>query len=286
MVGSKTCRTILKGIFLLFVLYSCALWTGAAANAGEVLYHQDFSVISSASAAGVAAGANTDGGEVAVRDFALAVRGHDAYRVYAILPDSAELPDTYTFETSFRFIPREEGAVANGYVSFLLSCTGEDLSDVLGFRIRANGDVEVENTHQQKESLGVLSDALLEKMKAGETIRVIIPVKNNNIRGITFIAGDESCKIHRNEDLALEPDRRMGFCVRNAYVSIEEVWVVNGVDYTEKTGIYAEDSYADDGNEGPADEPYYAPATGESSWLWICLMVSGMFLVWKRKYCR
>ena len=77
----------------------------------------------------------------------------------------------------------------------------------------------------------------------------------------------------------------MGFCVRNAYVAVEEVWIVNGTDYTEKTGVYAEASYADDGNAGKADEPY-APATGDSSWLWICFAVSGMFLVAKRRHNR
>ena len=144
MAGSKTGRIILKGVFLLLVLYSCVIWTGAADSVGEVLYHQDFSVISSASAAGVEAGANTSGGEVAVRDAALAVRGHDAHRVYAILPETADLPDTYTYEVTFRFTPRDEGVVENGYISFLLSCAGEDLSEVLGFRIRTNGNVEVE----------------------------------------------------------------------------------------------------------------------------------------------
>ncbi len=286
MTGSKKYGMIFRGIFLLFILYSCAVWTGASDTVGEVLYHQDFSVISSAQAAGVAAGAaNTSGGEVAVRDAALAVRGHDAYRVYAILPEICDLPDNYTFEATFRFDPRDEGAVENGYISFLMSCTGETLSDVLGFRIRANGDVEVENTKQQKEGLGVLSDALLAKMTAGETVRVIIPVKGNDIRGITFISGEESCSIHRNEDLALVPDSRLGFCVRNAYVSVEEVWIVNGTDYAEKTGALVSSSYADDGGIGEPDEPY-APPTGDMTWLWACLAVSGVYLIVKRRYCR
>lgn len=285
MTIGKMGRKILKGVFLLIVLYSCALWTGAADAVGEVLYHQDFSVISSSAAAGVEAGANTDGGEVAVRDGALAVRGHDAHRVYAILPEVRDLPDTYTYEASFRFDPREEGAVENGYISFLLSCTGEQLSEVLGFRIRANGNVEVENTHQQKESLGVLSDALLEKLQAGEIVHVVIPVKTNDIRGITFVSGEESCSIHRNEDLSLVQNSRMGFCVRNAYISVEEVWVVNGIDYTEKTGRFATDSYADDGNAREPDVPY-APPTGDQNWLWICLAVSGTALIMKRKWLR
>ena len=281
MTGRKKTGRWLGFFVSIVLLLACALCVSGAWETGEVLYHQDFSVISSASAAGVLYGGNTEGGEVAVRGDDLVIRGHDAFAVYALLPETEPYPDSYTVEFTFRFEPREEDVVSNRYISLLLSASPENLSGSVGVRIRANGRIELEDPRSHKSEFGVLSEEnkekLLRAVQTGDSIHVSVPVEDNRMRSVRFTVDGESFSCHREEDFVLPQNGRIGFLVRNAYAAVEEVWVVAGVDYTEKTGTYAAESWRDDGKTGPEDPPY-APPTGDAVPGYLLIIAAGLLI--------
>jgi len=270
--------------FLVLLFVFCTPEIHASGEAGNVLYHQDFSVVSSVAAAGVTAGtSNMEGSEVAIRDRMLAIRDHASYRVYAILPENP-WSDAFTVEFTFCFTEREEGYAKNGSFGVILSCTGEEPSLVKGFIIRV-GDGSIMDLENPDKKIGELSEALKTKLKNGEAISVSVPVEEYKMRSITFTADDcTPHTVYRNANLQLTEGGQRGFVVRNAYVSVEEIWVVDGIGYTEKTGMYAQDSYVNDGGMEQIDLPN-APDTGVYDWILLCAAAAagGVFIVCRKR---
>lgn len=229
---------------------------------GEVLYHQDFSEISDISFSGIKKGtASSELSSLVCDGTTLSINTSDDLRVYAILPQS-EWTDSFTIEFDFSF---REIAAKNGYVSVMLTSTGDEPENFTTVTFRANGTVD-----HFKEIPKKIADA----MKKGETISVRVPVESGVLHEIVMTAGGVTTTIER-ETLVVVGSGNRGFAVRNASVDIGEVYIVNGTDYEEKTGYWADHSYIEDDKPvAPAPvqvEMATSPATGSSVTLSVAL---------------
>ncbi len=229
---------------------------------GEVLYHQDFSVLSDIGKSGIVRGTSGSAtAELTCTGETLELNTFDNERVYALLP-AAETADSYTVEFDFSFA---EIRSANGYVGFILTCRGTEPTNVTALVIRADGTIDDFDE----------PDAVLKKAIAdGGEIRVKIPVEKNVLHKIELTAAEKTYTLERRNVKGIEEGGR-GFVVRNASVKVGEVSLVDGIGYTEKYGVYAAESYAADDAvttietllepEVPVPaKPEISPATGET----------------------
>lgn len=222
---------------------------------GEVLYHQDFSVLSELEKSGIVRGtSSSENSHFTCAGEALELDTFDNERVYAIFP-STETEDSYTIEFDFAF---SEIMSDNGYIGFLLTCRGTEPTNITALVIRANGTID-----EFEEP----DEALKKKIRDGEEIHVKIPIEKNVLHKIELIAGGTAYTLER-ENVKVIDDGEMGFAVRNASVDVMEIYIVNGTGYTEKSGVYATESYAKDEVAAtlkvtPAEEET-APETGEN----------------------
>ena len=205
---------LLTALVLFSVCFLCLnvpVLAGDVKN-GEVLYHQDFSVLSEIEKSGI-------------------VRGTSSSES-AILPAAAAV-DSYTIEFDFSFA---EIRSENGYVGFLLTCRGTEPTNVTALVIRADGTID-----EFDEPDAVLKKAIAD----GGTIHVKIPVEKDVLHKIELTADGKTYVLER-ENVKVLDDGGRGFVVRNASVRIGGIYLVNGVGYTKKTGTYACASYAAD----------------------------------------
>ena len=224
-------------LFVVLCIILCLFLPVYAQNSsvevGEVLYHQDFSAVTDVSDSGVSLGSLTSPDcfiSTAGESLDL-VTGNNG-RLYALLP-SIEKSDTYTVEFSFRF---SEIRAENGYVAFILTCRGNEPTNISSLVIRANGSVD---------NFEAPDPALSDLISDRETVNVKIPIKNGALYQIIFSSGGEEYTIERDSVLVIG-DGDFGFAVRNASASVNEIYVVNGIDYEELSGYYADESYATD----------------------------------------
>ena len=223
-------RTVFCAIMLILSLATAVL---ADHTAGEVLYHQDFTRVSTASLAGLRVGsANDTHAQIGVREDGLAIQPNGDKRTYAILPE-IENTDTYTIDLTFRFLDIH---ATNGYFAFLLTCTGEKPSNVTAVVFRADGSLD---------DFGDLNKEIVQHYRDGDAIRAIIPVVDGVLHTVTVSCGGQSQTLERTSLLRI-PDGNRGFCVRNANVLIEDTAVLYGTEYEKPTGYYATHSYAED----------------------------------------
>lgn len=217
---------------------------------GEVLYHQDFSDESDLTDSGIHIG--TQSSVNSMLDCAgdtLHIKTYDKGRVYAILPQF-EKDSTYTAEFSFRFT---EVRAENGFISMILTCRGDEPTNISGLVIRADGTID---------DFGTPSETIMNAIRNGETVNVQIPIRENVLNEVILTVGEEQCTVERESVLVLG-DGQMGFSVRNVNVEVPEVYVVHGVDYTEKLGYYADFSYSVDGDSVVTVGP--SSAAGEAA---------------------
>lgn len=262
------------GLFL-FLQITLVLLLAIGANAeepaGRVLYHQAFADVDSVQAAGITLGTATAGDAwLTIEDDDLGIHTADDRRAYARLPDTP-WTGSHTIEFSFHFT---EISASNGYIAFLLTCWGEEPSNISAAVFRANGTID---------DFGDPDEAIREKIRAGETVHVQIPVENGLVHTITLTAGDETCTVQRDSILRIAEGQR-GFGIRNASAAVEEVYIVNGTGYTAKTGPFAEQSWSDSALAENAMD--HAPATGETLVGAVLLLLSaaGMYWAKRRKY--
>ena len=207
----------------------------AAGNTeGEVLYHQSFSDISAPEYAGIRKGlSGADGFSLEIADKLLVVNNYNDIKAYAIFP-SVSSDDDYTIVYSFKFT---EIFKQNGYVGFMLTCSGDEPSNITSALIRADGNCG---------DFGELGGELSEHISAGDLITVTIPVEQNTLHEMKVSCGEIS------ETLILEnvvdiSKGNFGFVVRNASVGIESIYIVNGVGYVRMTGNLAvKSTWSDD----------------------------------------
>ena len=238
---------------------------------GEVLYHQDFSVlpsVSSAKDAGICIGTNSSPDSYLWFDnSAMSIVTNDDLRTYVLLP---EMPwtDSYTIEFTFRF---DEVRSSRGYLAFLLTCWGEEPSNITSLVIRANGSID---------DFDPLSNEIIEEIQNGsEMIHVSIPIENGVLHEVTLTAGNTACTVER-ESLKRITEGNRGFGVRNLTASVSEVYVVNGTGYSAKTGDFAKMSWS----ENPVNaELTEAPPTGDKVWILVCPGICAGSLLWAKR---
>ena len=116
---------LLTALVLFSVCFLCLnvpVLAGDVKN-GEVLYHQDFSVLSEIEKSGIVRGtSSSESAQITCTGDVLELNTYDNDRVYAILPAAAAV-DSYTIEFDFSFA---EIRSENGYVGFLLTCRGTE----------------------------------------------------------------------------------------------------------------------------------------------------------------
>ncbi len=221
-------------------------------DVGEVVYHQDFADVSLVPATGITKGtAGTDGAVFTVENGQFAIDTYDNGRVYAILPPSERTP-SFTMEVTFAF---DKDSADNGYLGIMLTCSGKEPGNISQVIFRAKGAVD---------DFGAVSDGLAADIRAGKPVHVVIPVENGVVQKLTITAGEHTEELQRESIMVIGGGNK-GFSARNAGVNIGEIYIVNGVDYTEKTGRYATESYA---NETTDKTTEIAPATGDIEAAW------------------
>lgn len=239
----------LLGIILAFMLAFGVSAGDSSRIEGEVLYHQDFSVESKLCESGIRIGTqSSENSEITCKSDTLEIKTFDRGRVYAILPDFMKTA-TYTVEFSFRFAEISE---ANGFISLILTCRGNEPTNISGVVIRADGTVD-----EFDEPCDMVKNAV----RSGELVNVQIPVRNHVVNEIIMSAGEYRCVVERDNILVLS-EGQMGFSVRNASVELPEIYVMHGVDYTEKSGYFADSSYSVDGDEVIVPKPSETEAAG------------------------
>ena len=222
---------------------------------GTVLYHQDFSAISDINRSGIKIGTGSTGNAfIDCPGDDLDIRFYDKGRAYLILP-STERGSTYTVEFSFSF---DEHESENGYLAFMLNCRGEEPTNVSEIVFRHNGSIDDFSTPDP-----LLSNAV----STGERINVTIPIENNILDQIHVSVGETKYTLVRDKVIVLESEN-FGFSARNTNVNIYDVFVVSGVEYVEKIGYYADNSFATDENPVFPEGDVTSPDTSDDvSWI-------------------
>ena len=200
---------------------------------GEVLYHQDFSVLSDLAKSGIVRGtSSSENSHLTCEGDALELNTFDNDRVYAILP-ATKTGDSYTIEFDFAF---SEITSDNGYIGFLLTCRGTEPTNITALVIRANGTID---------DFEEPDEPLKKAIHDGSEIHVKIPIEKNVLHKIELTAGGTAYTLERKNVKVID-DGGTGFAVRNASVNVAEIYIVNGIGYTAKSGAYANESYASD----------------------------------------
>lgn len=265
---------------LLFMLSVGVYAMNAEPEVGEVLYHQDFNDVTDIVNSGIRIGtASSVNSMVGCPAESLEIHTYDSGRVYVILPDIEKGEDgSYTIEFTFRFTDIHK---TNGFIAPILTCRGSEPSNITSLVIRADGTIDDFETPDE---------ALQSAISGGETISVRIPVQSWAIHKIILSAGDIEYTLERESVLKISSGS-IGFTVRNANASIDEVYLVFGTDYEEKIGYYADQSYATD--EAPAvsetngESAELSPATADGLMIMLsAAAVCGVSCVILKRKCR
>lgn len=224
--------SLVLAVLMMLMLGICSAAMDSALSPGEVIYHQSFDSVDRFSECGINIGtAGSSDASIFVSDGGLSIRPSDSGRVYLLLPQ-CEKSDSYTAEFTFSFLDRDND---NAYLAFILTSRGAEPTNITSFVIRANGTID---------DFSPLSDEIKSAVAGGSEVSVKIPLEDGVLHEVEFSSGDFSCTVERR-DVVLVGGGQNGFVLRNADVSISEVYIVNGVGYSEKTGYYAEKSYSD-----------------------------------------
>ena len=233
----KRFLAFLTALMLISACTVCLSLSAAAGEyaAGEVLYHQDFSVLSDLEKSGIVRGtSSSESAEFTCADDSLELNTFDNDRVYALLPAPEKTAeDSYTIEFGFSF---SEIRSNNGYIGFILTCRGTEPTNVTALVIRADGTID-----EFEEP----DDALKKAIGGGKEILVKIPIEKNVLHKIEMTADGKTYTLER-ESVKVIDDGGKGFVVRNASVNVSEIYMVDGTGYTKKSGIFATESYASD----------------------------------------
>ena len=245
-------------------------------TAGTVLYHQDFAEVSLFENSGLRLGTSSSAAsEVSCEGGALSIQTKDSGRVYTILP-SVQKTNSYTLEFTFRFA---KIAKENGYLAAILTCRGEEPTNITEVVIRADGCVDDFEEPPEK---------LKAAIAGGKTVGVTIPIEGGVLHEITLTADGIDYPLER-ASVQVITGGELGFAVRNVCAELPEVWLVNGTDYTEKKGVCVRESYASDDevivvpeDEAEQTAPEESPSTGtfrRTAALWALTLASGVLTV-------
>ena len=155
--------------------YGAVPWTDSA-EPGEILFRQSFSDISDYAKCGWQTGTLTaEGASISVADGALAVKSLSG-RAYVLMPETKRGNDA-TVEFTFRFT---ESGTENGSLSVLLTCRGEEPTNVTSVVIRANGTVD---------DFSDLDEAIVKAIRSGSKIKVEIPIEDGPAQDEAHVGG-------------------------------------------------------------------------------------------------
>ena len=256
-VGMKKLALVLI-VFVLSVSCISVFAEDVEYTLGEVIYHQNFADISDFSKTGIKVGTlSTSSASFVCDGEVLAVSIADSGRAYNILPD-IKTGSSYTIELTFSFTDNTRG---NGYIAFMLTCRGEEPSNITPIVFRADGTID---------DFSEVPEELSKKIAAGEKITVSIPVEDDRLYHITVYTDDGDYHIERDSMINIA-EGSMGLQYRNASVAVSEIYIVNGIDYFEKTGEYLDKSFADDDdfvvNPGIGEGGEGAPETSDNRFI-------------------
>ena len=86
---------------------------------------------------------------------------------------------------------------------------------------------------------------------------------------------DDTVYVLERDTVLVLSNERFGFAARNTNVSISEIFVVSGTGYTEKSGYYADNSYAT--NENPIiSEGVFSPNTSDDMPIFVWVLVGSV----------
>lgn len=264
--------------FLCVILSLCffyALIVSSAASdprSGEVLFAQRYADFSDPRETGLRVG--TGGGVPAVSSGGgLRIDVTDDRKAYLLLPDmpdGAAWSDTYTVEFSFRFT---EVSAENGYFGFLLTATGDAPLNRTELILRANGACD---------GVGQFGEALTAAIAGGETVFVTVPVLHGMMYEVGVRCGEYSETMTLPSVRTIGEGRR-GFVLRNASAEVQDVSVTVGVDFDQKLGKYATESYRP-AEEDLVDLPSPSTADGTRHAIVLALGAAwGAFYITRRR---
>ena len=227
---------------------------------GEVLYHQVFTDGLSIERCGIRLGsAGSQTIYMSTSDDGLNISTYDTERAYILLP-KFYVTDSRTIEFSFRF---DEKRTDNARLAVMLTCRGDEPTNITSVVFRAGGTVD---------GFTEPSDNIKQAISGGKTVDVTIPLDSGVLHEITVASDGEECTLEKREVMVVSAGD-LGFVLRNADVTLNDITVVSGVDYDEKTGYYADRSYSDDivhevpdlPDELPSEDEATSPETDDSS---------------------
>lgn len=201
--------------------------------AGEVQYAARFADYSDLRTTGLRFGTSSwtgaslklDGGE-------LCVSSSSGEKTYLLLPTPDSQTDTYTIVYTFRFT---DTLSSNAYCGFLLSSRGDEPMSRTELLIRADGTVDGYTSSPNEK--------LRQAAAEGTPITVRVAVKYNFLISFSLETDGEIVGAYKPSMLKSISAGGRGFVLRNTSAAISSVTVVNGTDYTQLSGRYAEQSY-------------------------------------------
>lgn len=244
---------IVLSVMLMLSLVVCSSAMDSALSLGEVIYHQSFEEVNRYSACGINVGtAGSPDASIYISNSGLNIRPSDSGRVFLILPQ-CEKSDSYTAEFTFSFLRKDND---NAYLAFILTSRGDEPTNITSFVIRANGIVD---------DFSPVSDEIKNAITEGSEVSVKIPLEDGVLHEVELSSGGVSCTVERR-DVVLVGGGQNGFVIRNADISISDIYIVNGVGYSKKIGYYASNSYSDSASfeeDEPEEETELSPATAD-----------------------
>lgn len=248
---------------------------------GQVIYHQSFENGMTARGCGISVGEiGSQTPILSMSDDGLSIQTCDKERTYILFPNVVS-SGSRTIEFSFRF---DEKTSDNARLAFILTCRGSEPTNVTSVVFRAGGTVD---------DFSELSDDIKNAVRNGEMINVKIPLESGVLHEVILSTDDEVCTIE-NREVSMIAEGKNGLVVRNADVTVDDIYVVNGVGYGEKNGYFAKASYSDDYTpteiiENVTDTNVeLSPQTGDMLLLWPILMFAagfglGYFIIKKKR---
>ncbi len=245
-----------KSVLIFFVILLLVLSIPVCAidktiDVGEVLYHQSFEDGLAIDRCGIRVGtAGSQNCMLKSSDEGLKIETYDSERTYILLP-SFYVSETRTIEFSFKF---DDKLSDNARLAVMLTCRGDEPTNITTLIFRAGGTVDGFTDPPEKVKTAI---------SGGEMINVKIPLEGGILHEIVIGMNGEEYTLE-NREVTLVSVGSLGFVVRNANVTINDISVVNGVNYTVKKGFYAENSYSDDYEHDEYEESLETTDDGKS----------------------
>lgn len=209
---------IMSFAVMIFLPLYVSAKVNAATETGDIIYRQDFTDTDTLGAAGIKKGTSgADGFRLSIYGGYLHIDNCDDTRAYVVFPEIVT-PENYTVSFTFSFT---DIVSSNGYLAFMLSCTGDEPVNITSAPVRADGKCD---------GFGELGDEMSAAMAEGSDITVEIPVEKRTLHEMTVRVGDLSRTLIL-ENIVDVNEGSFGFVVRNASANVKNVYMISGTEY-------------------------------------------------------